>query len=201
MRQEAIATGKSVTFNYAKVGQGAPSLPSNIPLMTDVVMPAQQVPVVRSESNGVTHFVGVRIDNIDFAQPVLMREVGLFASIDGGDPVLYGYTYATQGYDSIPAGSVSHYIWTVGIDTVLSRAQSISFVYDGSTVYASYDDIDQLITAFENFKAEVIIETSLDMGYFDGDEPLTANELLMAHNADSFAHPNLVVDGNTTGDN
>lgn len=155
LRQAAIATEKSVKFDYAKIGQGAPSNPSNIPLMTDVVLPAHQVPVVRSESKGVTHFVGVRIDNAKFPQPVLMREIGLFASLGGGAPILYGYTCAMQGYDSIPAGSISHYIWTVGIDTVLSRAQSIMFSYDGSTVYASYDDIDRLIRAFEDFKQEV----------------------------------------------
>lgn len=67
--------------------------------------------------------------------PVLMTEIGLFASIGQETPVLYGYTYTTQGYDSIPAGSTSHYIWTVSIDTVISRAQSISFTYDGSGVY------------------------------------------------------------------
>lgn len=158
LRQAAIATGKSVKFDYAKIGQGAPSNPANIPLMTDVVSPAHQVPVVRSESNGVTHFVGVRIDNVKFPQPVLMREIGLFASLGGGTPILYGYTYATQGYDSIPAGSISHYIWTVGIDTVLSRAQSITFNYDGSTVYASFDDIDQLMLSWEAYKGEVGVD-------------------------------------------
>ncbi len=155
LRQEAIATGKTVAFDYAKIGQGAPSNPANIPLMADLVTQAQQVPVVRSESNGVTHFVGVRIDNKDFLQPVLMREIGLFASLDGSAPILYGYTYAAQGYDSIPAGSASHYIWTVGIDTVLSRTQNISFTYDGSAVYALHDDIDQMILSFNAFKAEV----------------------------------------------
>lgn len=158
LRQAAIATGKSVKFDYAKIGQGAPSNPANIPLMTDVVQSAHKVPVVRSESNGVTHFVGVRIDNKEFPQPVLMREIGLFASLDGGTPILYGYTYATQGYDSIPAGSISHYIWTVGIDTVLSRAQSITFNYDGSTVYASFDDIDQLMQSWETYKDEAGID-------------------------------------------
>lgn len=161
LRQQAIATGVTVTFHYAKIGQGVPSNPTNIPLMTDLVLSAQQVPVVRSESSGATHYVGVKIDNLTFSQPILMREIGLFASMDGGTPILYGYTYATQGYDSIPAGSVSHYIWTVGIDTVLSRTQNISFTYDGSKVYATYDDIDQLIQAFDETKTQLnkIIDT------------------------------------------
>lgn len=135
LRQRSIATGATITFNYAKIGQGVPSNPATIPSMTDIISAAEQVPVVRSESDGVTHSVGIRIDNADFEQPVLMTEIGLFASIGQETPVLYGYTYTTQGYDSIPAGSTSHYVWTVSIDTVISRAQSISFTYDGSGVY------------------------------------------------------------------
>ena len=135
LRQRSIATGATITFNYAKIGQGVPSNPATIPSMTDIISAAEQVPVVRSESDGVTHSVGIRIDNADFEQPVLMTEIGLLASIGQETPVLYGYTYTTQGYDSIPAGSTSHYIWTVSIDTVISRAQSISFTYDGSGVY------------------------------------------------------------------
>lgn len=137
LRQRSIATGATITFNYAKIGQGVPSNPATIPSMTDIISAAEQVPVVRSESDGVTHSVGIRIDNADFEQPVLMTEIGLFASIGQETPVLYGYTYATQGYDSIPAGSTSHYVWTVSIDTVISRAQSISFTYDGSGVYVT----------------------------------------------------------------
>ena len=137
LRQRSIATGATITFNYAKIGQGVPSNSATIPSMTDIISAAEQVPVVRSESDGVTHSVGIRIDNADFEQPVLMTEIGLFASIGQETPVLYGYTYATQGYDSIPAGSTSHYVWTVSIDTVISRAQSISFTYDGSGVYVT----------------------------------------------------------------
>ncbi len=173
LRQRSIATGATITFNYAKIGQGVPSNPANIPLMTDIVSAAEQVPVVRSESDGVTHYVGIRIDNVTFNQPVLMTEIGLFASIGGEAPVLYGYTYATQGYDSIPAGSTSHYIWTVSIDTVISRAQSISFSYDGSKVYVTEAEMDALIQAWEAYKDEVgsddlhgaVNQHSTDIGY------------------------------------
>lgn len=156
LRQQSIATGAELIFCFAKIGQGVPINPANIPLMTDIVSAAEEVPVVRSEAEGVTHYVGVRVDNKDFKQPVLMTEIGLFARIGDDEPVLYGYTYATQGYDSIPAGKTSHYIWTIGIDTVISRAQSISFSYDGSRVYASEEEIDQLIQAFDKFREQIV---------------------------------------------
>ncbi len=144
LRQQTIATGAELTFCFAKIGQGVPIKPENIPLMTDIISAAEKVPVVRSEAEGVTHSVGVRIDNKEFKQPVLMTEIGLFAQIGEEEPVLYGYTYATQGYDSIPAGKVSHYTWTIIIDTVISRAQSITFSYDGSKVYATEEEFDEL---------------------------------------------------------
>ncbi len=156
LRQQTIATGAELTFCFAKIGQGIPSNPENIPLLTDIISAAEQVPVVRTEADGVTHRVGVRVDNADFAEPVLMTEIGLFARIGDEEPVLYGYTYAKQGYDSIPAGKVSHYIWTIGIDTVISRAHNISFSYDGSKVYATEEEIDQLIQAFDKFREQII---------------------------------------------
>lgn len=173
LRQRSIATGATITFNHGKIGQGVPSNPANIPSMTDIVSAAEQVPVVRSEANDVTHYVGIRIDNVTFKQPVLMTEIGLFASIGEETPVLYGYTYATQGYDSIPAGSTSHYVWTVSIDTVISRAQSISFSYDGSKVYVTEAEMDALIQAWEAYKDEVgsddlhgaVNQHSTDIGY------------------------------------
>ncbi len=165
MHQQAIATGATITFNYAKIGQGAPDNTANIPSMTDIVSVVEQVPVVRSVADGVTHCVGIRIDNATFKQPVLMTEIGLFASIGEDTPTLYGYTYATQGYDSIPAGSTSHYVWTVSIDTIISRAQSISFSYDGSKVYATEDEIDDLIQSCEANKNT--LNSKADKSYVD----------------------------------
>lgn len=168
LRQQTIATGAELTFCFAKIGQGVPINPANIPLMTDIVSAAEEVPVVRSVAEGVTHHVGVRVDNKDFEQPVLMTEIGLFAKIGEEEPVLYGYTYATQGYDSIPAGNVSHYIWTIGIDTVISRAQSILFNYDGNEVYATEEEIDRLIQAFDAFKVEFTKDVQKQLADFDG---------------------------------
>ncbi len=174
LRQQSIATGVELKFCGAKIGQGVPANPLNIPNMTDIVSAAEEVPVVRSISEGVTHCIGVRIDNTDFKHPILMTEIGIFATIGEDEPVLYGYTYATQGYDSIPAGNVSHYVWTIGIDTVISRAQNISFVYDGSKVYATEEEIDELIQAFDKFKDSADVKSAVDKS----DQALdTANEV------------------------
>ncbi len=183
LRQRAIASEGLIDFCYAKIGQGVPINPANIPLMTDIVLPAEQVPVVRSEADGVTHYAGVRIDNADFAEPVLMTEIGLFARIGDEETILYGYTYAEQGYDSVPAGKVSHYVWLVGIDTVISRATSVTFTYDGSKVYATEQEIDTLIQAFDEFRA------SIESGLMPTDMPEKVDEAVeMATNAEKTAN-------------
>ena len=142
IRQESVVEGKPITFNYAKIGQGIPTNPANIPLMPELISPALQVAIVRSDADEETHHIGIRIDNESLTQSILMTEVGLYVSIDGKAPILYGYGYATQGYDSIPPGNVSHYVWTIEIDTVLSRSQNIVFNYDASNIYVTAKDVE-----------------------------------------------------------
>lgn len=183
LRQRAIASEGLIDFCYAKIGQGVPLNPANIPLMTDIVLPAEQVPVVRSEADGTTHYAGVRIDNANFDNPVLMTEIGLFARIDDEEPILYGYTYAEQGYDSIPAGKVSHYVWLVGIDTVISRATSVTFTYDGSKVYATELEMDALIQSFDEFRGQI------ESGLMPSDMPEKVDEAVeKAANAEKTAN-------------
>ena len=162
LRQQAVATGYQVAFVFAEIGEGIPSDPSDIPLMTSLVQFAQRAVVLPSSSTGSTHHLNVRIDNTDYPTAVLMREMAVYAklippnnpgNIVAGSqtpveflaPTLYGYAYTIQGFESIPAGSEFHRIWTVGIDTKLSRSTSVVIIYDGSTVFVTHDDLDDAI--------------------------------------------------------
>ncbi|MDL2288760.1 hypothetical protein LJC32_05220 [Oscillospiraceae bacterium OttesenSCG-928-F05] len=114
--------------------------------------------MVRSLATGPTHHVDVQIDNMDFQNAIAMREMAVYAQIvtpDEGDPALddpdviafltptfYGYSYCTSGYESIAAGSEFHRIWTIGVDTQISRSSSVTIVYDGSGVYATFDSLE-----------------------------------------------------------
>lgn len=168
LRQRAIAGEGTLTFIYAKIGEGVPADPNNIPLMTNLVSPAQEVPVVKSEATGTTHILGVRIDNQSFTDPVLMTELGVFVCLDDEDPIMYGYSYATQGYDSIPAGSTSHYVWTINIDTVISRATSIELSYDGSGTFVTFEDLNVVNLTLQNLIATSMDELKARPGYFNG---------------------------------
>ncbi|MFV0241373.1 MAG: hypothetical protein ACK5H4_15215 [Lacrimispora sphenoides] len=161
LRQRAIAGDGTLSFAYAKIGEGIQININEIPLMTDLVTPSEEVPVIRTEATGATHILGVRIDNQDFAQPVLMTELGVFAQIDDEAPIMYGYSYATQGYDSIPAGSTSHYVWTITIDTVISRATSITFNYDRSDLYVTFNDLNVL-----DYRVTVLESQMTQAGYY-----------------------------------
>jgi hypothetical protein len=167
LRQRALSGGEIITWSYAKIGEGVPDDPNDIPLLTDLALPSREVLIVRSESEGSnfawgtqnssTHQIGIRIDNSDFDAPVLLREMGVFAAIGEESPILYGYTYAEQGYDSIPDKDTYHYVGTPEIDTVISRAASISFNWTGSSLYVTFDDVANLETAIEteHTRAEV----------------------------------------------
>jgi hypothetical protein len=149
LRQRALADQLNITWSYGKIGEGVPSNPADIPLFTDLVLPAQEVLIVRSESDGATHIIGIRIDNTEYDQPVLLREMGVFATIGDDPPILYGYTYAEQGYDSIPDKDTYHYVGTPEIDTVISRAQNITFNWTGSSLYVTFDDLATFEAAIE----------------------------------------------------
>jgi hypothetical protein len=160
LRQKAISLGLQVEFVHAEIGEGVPTEPAAIPIMTALVQPAQQVQVVRSLSMGTTHHVDVQIDNRDFPAPIVTRELGVFARIqtpEDGSPALddpelpgflvlgmYGYAYTTSGYESIPAGSDFHRIWSIGVDTQIARATAIAIIYDGSAIYVTFEDLDPI---------------------------------------------------------
>jgi hypothetical protein len=149
LRQNALANQLNIAWSYAKIGEGVPANPADIPLFTDLVLPAREALIVRSESDGATHKIGIRIDNSDFDQPVLLREMGVFAAIGTDPPILYGYAYAEQGYDSIPDKDTYHYVGTPEIDTVISRAANIEFNWTGSSLYVTFDDLATLEAAIE----------------------------------------------------
>lgn len=143
MRQKVIAEGVVPRFVYAKIGEGVPAIPANIPLMTDLVSPSEQVAVTRSYAVQKTHYLDVYIDNKDFQQEIFMREIGVFAKLaDSDEVILYGYSYTLQGYEPIPTGDTFHRTWRIGANTGISRSSNIVIVYDGSQVYVTVEEFD-----------------------------------------------------------
>lgn len=165
LRQAAFAHGLRPAFIYAEIGEGVPPDPSEIPLMTALALPARdekgatiKAPVKRSLSIGSTHHVDIVIDNKDYKTAIIMREIALYAMLENPNPdepedpdlavffkpVLYGYSYTLKGYESIPTGKEFHRIWTIGADVAIARSKEISIIYDGSTIYVSHEDIDDI---------------------------------------------------------
>jgi len=161
LRQKAIALGLQVRFVYAEVGEGVPSDPSLIPIMTSLVMFKERAGVSRTVSDGATHHVDIVVDNREFAAGFPMREIGLYAEIvppldpehhaylDPDLPAffvpnLYGYSYTTSGYESVPKGEDQHRLWTIGAETLISRGEPIVIVYDASSVYVNANQFDMI---------------------------------------------------------
>jgi len=212
LRQAAIGLGCKVDFVYAEIGEGVPSDPSQIPLMTALVQFTQRTAIALSAVSGPTHFIDLLIDNKEYTEPILWRELAVFAklippetSLDNPipevllSPVLYGYAYTTQGYESIPAGTDFHRTWSIGIDTKLSRSTSIIISYDGSKVYATIEalgavtaqlngHVNRIISA-ENGVHGIRVKGGI-LQFFDGIGWVfvdAANEIRV-HNTDPNAH-------------
>jgi len=162
LRQKAIALGLQVRFVYAEVGEGVPADPSLIPIMTSLVLFKERAGIARSASGEATHHVDIIVDNLRFEESFPMREQAVYARIEQPEdpestalldpelegffePVLYGYAYTLNGYESVPAGKQQHRLWTIGVDTLISRSMEITIVYDGSNVYVNNDQIDPIL--------------------------------------------------------
>jgi hypothetical protein len=114
-----------------------------------------------------------------------LQEYAIFAlDADGNEIMLY---YANLGDFPEPVAK-----WNGRNLVSKFYPVSISIVDDET-------EVELLFPANAFITAEYFAErlANLDMGYFDGDEPLTARELITVHNGDALAHQNLLVDGDS----
>ena len=156
LRTEVIAEKGTIEFSRAEVGEGKPTSVLSIGTMTGLVTPKEGAYVVRSFVNSENnHCMIIKIDNEDFANEVLVTEVGVYAKKAGTDTeILYGYAYCLAGYAPMPAGADGHRVWNLVFNTKISRASEVTIVYDGTGVYLSYEEFEAAISDYYT-RAEV----------------------------------------------
>ena len=156
LRTEVIAEKGTIEFSRAEVGEGKPASVLSIGTMTGLATPKEDAYVVRSFVNSENnHCMIIKIDNEDFANEVLVTEVGVYAKKAGTDTeILYGYAYCLAGYAPMPAGTDGHRVWNLVFNTKISRASEVTIVYDGAGVYLSYEEFEAAISDYYT-RAEV----------------------------------------------
>jgi len=153
LRQRCIAEGVKLVFTRAAIGSGTPADPAAINTMTGLVAYEKDVIIKKSYALEENHLCIVRVDNTGYTQDVFMTEVGIFARGEDqadSEAVQYGYAYNPDGYVLIPqqTSTTNRKIFEITLDTYLSLSTHIQIIYDGSSLFVSHADLDDMQDAF-----------------------------------------------------
>lgn len=146
LRQRAIANGERIRFTRAWIGTGKPAADQSPYTITAPIEPVMEMKVRSSLHKDEHHWIIILIDNRDMDKEIFMREATIHAEIvdSGESEIVYGYAYAEHGAEAIPSGKGQHRIWEMYFNTRISRSEQVEILYDGSIIYATRDDIEQI---------------------------------------------------------
>jgi len=104
LQTQALGSGAAVQFNAAYIGDGVPAAQANKVAFTSLVHSVRQVnigvPSFVQDPGGNHTDIPVQVTNEGLSVPVYVREIGIFARIGTGTPVLYAYSWLTDSGDS-----------------------------------------------------------------------------------------------------
>lgn len=142
----ALANNKQVNFTKVKLGKGDVNTFDEAKKLTDVVSFYKQIPITSIAGNNAG-IVRIRssFTNADFPLQVVLKEIGVFAVVEGKSEVLFGYVNDGEG-ESFPPGSSGNIVERVrDIYVGVSTNTQVTAVVDRSVVYATIYDLDEEI--------------------------------------------------------
>lgn len=142
----ALANNKQVNFTKVKLGKGDVNTFDEAKKLTDVVSFYKQIPITSIARNNAG-IVRIRssFTNADFPLQVVLKEIGVFAVVEGKSEVLFGYVNDGEG-ESFPPGSSGNIVERVrDIYVGVSTTTQVTAVVDRSVVYATIYDLDEEI--------------------------------------------------------
>lgn len=142
----ALANNKQVNFTKVKLGKGDVNTFDEAKKLTDVVSFYKQIPITSIARNNAG-IVRIRssFTNADFPLQVVLKEIGVFAVVEGKSEVLFGYVNDGEG-ESFPPGSSGNIVERVrDIYVGVSTNTQVTAVVDRSVVYATIYDLDEEI--------------------------------------------------------
>lgn len=142
----ALANNKQVNFTKVKLGKGDVNTFDEAKKLTDVVSFYKQIPITSIARNnaGVVR-IRSSFTNADFPLQVVLKEIGVFAVVEGKSEVLFGYVNDGEG-ESFPPGSSGNIVERVrDIYVGVSTNTQVTAVVDRSVVYATIYDLDEEI--------------------------------------------------------
>ena len=138
---QAVYNGSTITFTAVKIGDG--TAPSNIKAMTDIV-----------HTKATASFTSIDIDdgvaNLDFtfnnstiASGFYLRELGIMAKVDNGNPVLYAYSNSgsNAGYLK-PYASDSYVNMVFSIYVAVGDAEHVTAIISEAVGYVTTEQLE-----------------------------------------------------------
>lgn len=144
----ALANNKQVNFTKVKLGKGDVNTFDEAEKLTDVVSFYKQIPITSITRNNVG-IVRIRssFTNADFPLQVVLKEIGVFAIVEGKSEILFGYVNDGEG-ESFPPGSSGNIVERVrDIYVGVSTNTQVTAVVDKSVIYPTIYDLEDAINA------------------------------------------------------
>ncbi|WP_297638870.1 hypothetical protein, partial [uncultured Clostridium sp.] len=140
----AIANNKNITFTKTKLGKGDVNTFDEAKKLTDVVSFYKQIPITSiSRNNSGIIRIRSTFTNEDFPIEVVLKEVGIFATVEGKSETLFAYVNDGAG-ESFPPGTSGNIVERVrDIYVGVSTAIEVNAIIDKSTVYATIFDLEE----------------------------------------------------------
>ncbi|MEG1365272.1 MAG: hypothetical protein RSC71_06900 [Cetobacterium sp.] len=140
----AIANSKNITFTKTKLGKGDVNTFDEAKKLTDVVSFYKQIPITSiSRNNAGVVRIRSTFTNEDFPIEVVLKEVGIFATVEGKNEALFAYVNDGVG-ESFPPGSSGNVVERIrDIYVGVSTALDVNVIIDKSVVYATMFDLEE----------------------------------------------------------
>ncbi|MGL5571074.1 MAG: hypothetical protein ACRDCU_07550, partial [Cetobacterium sp.] len=140
----AIANSKNITFTKTKLGKGDVNTFDEAKKLTDVVSFYKQIPITSiSRNNAGVVRIRSTFTNEDFPIEVVLKEVGIFATVDGKSETLFAYVNDGVG-ESFPPGSSGNVVERIrDIYVGVSTALDVNVIIDKSVVYVTMFDLEE----------------------------------------------------------
>jgi len=190
---ECIAEGTPLIIDRVMLGDGFMGVSDTVATMTDLVNPIIQATIVSQTWNGDgTITVVARLTSDELTTELTLREIGMFAHLDGGPEFLYMYDNAGNGPDTLPAGGGGALVDQIfKLITIIGEAANVVITIGGATAPKLFYVVDkfmstagQTVFTLVNTKAtgalDVIIEGAVTFDFTAAGSTVTLADPLPA---------------------
>lgn len=151
LQANAQAGGK-ITFSKIKLGKGNAS--GDISSLADLVNPSIEANIIAGTLQDNVYTVQANATNDGLSEGFYWTELGLFATDNDGNEVLYVYTSTADETDYIPSENESSYMKRVKIAIAVGNATEITFVKSDET-YIDAITFNEQIDSINNSLSEL----------------------------------------------